>query len=138
MRFESLASLVNLPSSFDSINDEDNFIYTDNLYGLHEKRNPIEQVIERRQDVKQINLEDIVASENEENGDMVTEELDNKIISAIEGILEISVPNDSKIRRKNSINRIIRRQNIHGYQILPSKDFVDVLPNGTSLVRNLF
>ena len=105
---ESLASLVNLPSSFDSINDEDNFIDIGNHEGLNEGEKVFPlfgQVIERRQDVDQISLEDIVDSEKEQNVDMVSEDLDDKILNAIEDILEIRVPNNSKIRRKNSKNK---------------------------------
>ena len=140
---ESLASLVNLPSSFDSINDEDNFIFTDRYPS---KKNPSEisskifseDNIVRRQDSQKIQLIDVVESENQANRDIVKESLDNKIISELEKILEIHVPEDSRIRRKNSINRIIRQQNPFGQNhVIPSNDFVDVLPNGTSLVRLL-
>ena len=41
------------------------------------------QVIERREDVHAIKLEDIVESEKEQNVDMVSEELDSLIISYI-------------------------------------------------------
>lgn len=136
---ESLASLVNLPSSFDSINDEDNFIYTDidlDLYGKRNNNKPLnEQIIDRRQDTEKTHLEDIIETENEENGDLVTEALDNDIISELEKILEIHIPDESRIRRKNSMSRIIRRQNSLINHIIPSQDFIGVLPNGTSLVR---
>ena len=137
---ESLASLVNLPSSFDSINDEDNFIFTDRYPNKNADKktnvNPVlEENISRRQDAQKVQLIDIVESEKQENGDLITEALDDKIIRELEAILEIDIPEDSKIRRKNSANRIIRRQNpLSQNHIIPSKDFVDVLPNGTSLV----
>ena len=137
---ESLASLVNLPSSFDSINDEDNFIFTDRYPSKNgdktlNSKTAFKDSALRRQDTKKIELVDIVETENQENGDRVTEALDDRIINEIETILEISIPEDSKIRRKNSLNRIIRRQNPSGLNyLLAAKDFVDVLPNGTSLV----
>ena len=140
---ESLASLVNLPSSFDSINDEDNFIFTDrypskNIDKTINSKTVLKDSIARRQDTKKTELVDIVESENQENGDRVTEALDDRIINEIETILEISIPEESKIRRKNSLNRIIRRQNPSSLKyLLAAKDFVDVLPNGTSLVSIL-
>ena len=140
---ESLASLVNLPSSFDSINEEDNFIFTDR-YPSTKNPNKIsskafsEDSIARRQDAQKIQLIDVVESENQANGDVVKESLDNEIISELETILEINVPEDSRIRRKNSINRIIRQHSPFSQNhIISSNDFADVLPNGTSLVRKL-
>ena len=136
---DGLASLINLPSSFDSINDEDNFIFTDIEPHHKEKYNHLKtsnvKNIDRRQDATKVNLVDIVESEITGNDGGVTEELDQKIITGLEGILDIHIPSDSRIRRSNSGNRIIRRQNKLDSRIIPSEDFVDVLPNGTSLVR---
>ena len=136
---DGLASLINLPSSFDSINDEDNFIFTDIEPHNKGKYNHLQtsnvKNIDRRQDATKVNLVDIVESEITSNDGGVTEELDQKIISGLEGILDIHIPSDSRIRRSNSGNRIIRRQNKLNSRIIPSEDFVDVLPNGTSLVR---
>ena len=136
---DGLASLINLPSSFDSINDEDNFIFTDIEPHNNGKYNHLQtsnvKDIDRRQDASKVKLVDIVESEITSNDGGVTEELDQKIISGLEGILDIHIPSDSRIRRSNSGNRIIRRQNKLNSRIIPSEDFVDVLPNGTSLVR---
>ena len=137
---DGLASLINLPSSFDSINDEDNFIFTDIEPHHKEKYKHVQtsnvKNIDRRQDATKVNLVDIVESEITGNDGDVTEELDQTIITGLEGILDIHIPSDSRIRRSNSRNRIIRRQNKLNPRIIPSEDFVDVLPNGTSLVRH--
>ena len=75
-------------------------------------------------------------SEKEQNVDMVSEELDSIIISSVEDILKIHVPTNSKIRRKNSRNKVTRRQNGFSDHGIQSQDFLDVLPNGTTLVRS--
>ena len=136
----SLASLVNLPSSFDSINDEDNFIYLDqDVYETKKHIDPLsDQIVSRRQDTAKVDLEDIVKTENGGNDDRVTTAMDNRIVSELENILDIRVPDDSRIRRKNSANRIIRRQNSLHNHLIQSEDFRDVLPDGTSLVSVIF